>query len=132
VFPWAKFRQSKGAVKLHTLLDLRGTIPTFVSITYGKLHKVNILDRLVPEIGAIYIMDRGYLVFERLFTLNQAPAFFMVSAKSNNGLRCLYSMPVDKSSGLQCDQIVVLTGFYSRKDYPEKLRRIYYYGDQHK
>ncbi len=132
VFPWAKFRQSKAAVKLHTLLDLRGTIPTFVSITDGKVHKVNILDRLAAEIGAIYIMDRGYLDFERLFTLNLASAFFIIRAKSNTGLRRLYSMPVDKSSGLQCDQIVMLTGFYSQKDYSEKLRRIRYYDDQHK
>ena len=132
VFPWAKFRQSKGAVKLHTLLDLRGTIPTFVSITDGKVHEVNILDRLAPEIGAIYIMDRGYLDFERLFALNQALAFFIIRAKSNTGLRRLYSLPVDKSSGLQCDQIVKLNGFYAQKDYPEKLRRIRYYDDQHK
>jgi hypothetical protein len=132
VFPWAKFRQSKAAVKLHTLLDLRGVIPTFVYITDGKVHEVNILDHLVPEIGAIYIMDRGYLDFARLYTLNQAPAFFIVRAKSNTGLRRLYSMPVDKSTGLQCDQIVVLTGFYSNKDYPEKLRRIRYFDEQHK
>jgi hypothetical protein len=132
VFPWAKFRQSKAAVKLHTLLDLRGAIPTFVCITDGKVHEVNILDHLVPEIGAIYIMDRGYLDFARLYTLNQASAFFIVRAKSNTGLRRLYSMPVDKSTGLQCDQIVVLTGFYSHKDYPEKLRRIRYFDEQHK
>jgi hypothetical protein len=132
VFPWAKFRKSKGAVKLHTLLDLRGAIPTFVSITNGKVHEVNILDRLVPEIGSIYIMDRGYLDFSRLFALNQAPAFFIVRAKSNTDLRRLYSMPVDKSCGLQCDQIVVFNGFYAQRDYPEKLRRIRYYDDQHK
>lgn len=131
VFPWAKFRQSKGAVKLHTLLDLRGTIPTFVSITDGKVHEVNILDRLVPEIGAIYIMDRGYLDFQRLFALSQAPAFFIVRAKSNTRLRRLYSMPVEKSCGLQCDQIVLPTGFYSQRAYPAKLRRIRYFDDQH-
>ena len=132
VFPWAKFRKSKGAVKLHTLLDLRASIPTFVSVTDGKVHEVNILDRLVPEIGAIYIMDRGYLDFERLFVLNQVPAFFVVRSKSNTRLRRLYSMPVDKSSGLRCDQIVVAKGFYTKKAYPEKIRRIKYFDEKHK
>jgi len=132
VFPWAKFRKSKGAVKLHTLLDLRGAIPTVVSITDGKVHELNILDRLIAEIGAIYIMDRGYLDFERLFMLNQTPAFFIVRSKSNTKLRRLYSMPVDKSCGLRCDQIVIPTVFYSQKAYPEKLRRIKYFDDQHK
>jgi hypothetical protein len=130
VFPWAKFRRSKGGVKLHTILDLRGAIPTFVAITAAKTHEINILDRLAPEIGAIYVMDRGYLDFERLFTLNQTPAFFVVRAKSNTKLRRLYSFSVDKSCGLRCDQIVVPTGFYTRKDYPAKLRRIKYYDDE--
>jgi hypothetical protein len=131
VFPWAKFRQSKGAVKLHTLLDLRGAIPTFVSITDGKVHEVNILDRLGPEIGAIYIMDRGYLDFKRLFALNQAPAFFIVRAKSNTALKRLYSMPVNKACGLQCDQIVVPTAYYAQRHYPETRRRIRYYDHHH-
>jgi len=132
VFPWAKFRKSKAAVKLHTLLDLRGAIPTVVSITEGKVHELNILDRLIAEIGAIYIMDRGYLDFERLFLLNQAPAFFIVRSKANTRLRRLYSLPVDKSCGLRCDQIVIPEGFYSKKAYPAKLRRIKYFDDQHK
>ena len=132
VFPWAKFRKSKGAVKLHTLLDLRGAIPTVVSITDGKVHELNILDRLIAEIGAIYIMDRGYLDFERLFILNQTPAFFIVRSKANTRLRRLYSLPVDKSCGLRCDQIVIPEGFYAKKAYPAKLRRIKYFDDQHK
>jgi len=130
VFPWAKFRKTKGAVKLHTLLDLRGAIPSFVAITAGSVHELNILDRLLPEIGAIYIMDRGYLDFERLFMLDQTPAFFIVRAKSNTRLRRLYSHPVDKSCGLRCDQIVIPQGYYSRKAYPAKLRRIKYFDDQ--
>ena len=132
VFPWAKFRKSKGAVKLHTLLDLRGAIPTVVSITDGKVHELNILDRLIAEIGAIYIMDRGYLDFERLFMLNQTPAFFIVRSKTNTRLRRLYSLPVDKSCGLRCDQIVIPENFYAKKAYPAKLRRIKYFDDQHK
>jgi len=132
VFPWAKFRKSKGAVKLHTLLDLRGAIPTVVSITDGKVHELNILDRLIAEIGAIYIMDRGYLDFERLFMLNQTPAFFVIRSKANTRLRRLYSLPVDKSCGLRCDQIVIPVGFYAQKAYPAKLRRIKYFDDQQK
>jgi len=132
VFPWAKFRKSKGAVKLHTLLDLRGAIPTVVSITDGKVHELNILDGLIAEIGAIYIMDRGYLDFERLFVLNQTPAFFVVRSKANTRLRRLYSLPVDKSCGLRCDQIVIPAGFYAQKAYPTKLRRIKYFDDQQK
>lgn len=130
VFPWAKFRKYKGAVRLHTLLDLRGAILTFVSITDGKVHEINILDRLIPEIGAIYIMDRGYLDFQRLFMLDQIPAFFIVRSKSNTRLRRLYSLPVDKYSGLRCDQIVVPTGFYRKMAYPAKLRRIKYFDVQ--
>jgi len=132
VFPWAKFRKSKGAVKLHTLLDLRGAIPTVVSITDGKVHELNILDCLIAEIGAIYIMDRGYLDFERLFMLNQTPAFFVVRSKVNTRLRRLYSLPVDKSCGLRCDQIVIPANFYAQKAYPAKLRRIKYFDDQQK
>lgn len=130
VFPWAKFRKTKAAVKLHTLLDLRGNIPTFVDITDGKVHDVNVLDILIPEVGAIYVMDRGYLDFERLYALNQAPAFFITRSKSNTKVRRVYSRPVDKACGLRCDQSVVLTTDYSSKRYPEKLRRIRYYDDQ--
>jgi hypothetical protein len=127
VFPWARFRRTKGAIKLHTLLDLRGNIPSFIAITDGKVHDVNILDLLVPEPGSIYVMDKAYLDFARLYELNQCAAFFVVRAKSNTRLKRLYSHPVDKSTGVQCDQIVVLTGFYSRKDYPTKLRRIRFF-----
>jgi len=124
VFPWARFRSTKGGIKLHTLLDQKGNIPSFIAITEASVHEINILDELIPEPGAIYIMDRGYLDFERLYALNQCGSFFIVRAKSNTGLRRLYSKTVDKSSGLRCDQIVVPTGFYTRKNYPEKLRRI--------
>jgi hypothetical protein len=127
VFPWARFRKSKGAIKLHTLLDLRGSIPSFIAITHGKVHEVNILDELIPEAGAIYIMDRGYLDFERLYTLHQNLASFIVREKSNACLRRIYSLPVDKSSGIQCDQVTAPSGFYSRKHYPEKLRRVKYF-----
>jgi hypothetical protein len=133
VFPWAKFRARKGAVKLHTLLDLRGSIPSLVIITHGKVHDVNILDQLIFEPGAFYIVDRGYLDFDRLYAVHQASAFFVTRAKSNFRFRRLYSRPVDKSTGVQADQIVVLEGFYSRKAYPEKLRRIRYFDtDQNK
>ena len=124
VFPWARFRKTKGGIKLHTLLDLRGSIPSFIAITEAGVHEVNILDELLPEAGAIYIMDRGYLDFERLYVLHQCASFFVVRAKSNTRLRRLYSIPVDKSTGLRCDQIVVPTGFYPRKNYPDKLRRV--------
>jgi len=127
VFPWANFRQTKAAVKLHTLLDLRGNIPTFIHISDGKLHDVNVLDILIPEPGAFYIMDRGYLDFSRLYTLDQCAAFFVIRAKSNFQCRRLYSHPVDKTTGLRCDQKIVLTGFYPAKDYPTKLRRIKYH-----
>lgn len=124
VFPWARFRKTKGAIKLHTLLDLKGNIPSFIAITPAKVHEVNILDELIPEAGAIYIMDRGYLDFERLFMFQQFSSFFIVRAKANTSLRRLYSMPVSKSCGLRCDQTVVPAGFYARKHYPEKLRRV--------
>ena len=124
VFPWASYRKTTGAIKLHTLLDLRGNIPSFIAITQGRIHEVNILDELIPEAGAIYILDRGYLDFERLYSLHQYACFFVVRARANTGLRRLYSMKVDKSCGLSCDQIVVPTGFYIRKNYPEKLRRV--------
>jgi hypothetical protein len=127
VFPWARFRKTKSAIKLHTLLDLRGNIPSFIAITEGKVHDVNILDVLIPEAGAIYVMDKAYLDFERLYDLHQCGGFFVTRAKSNTRLKRLYSRPVDKSTGVQCDQIVVLTGFYSKKAYPEKLRRVRFF-----
>jgi hypothetical protein len=131
LFPWARFRKSKGAVKLHTLLDLRGNIPSFISITDGKVHDVNILDELLPEPGSIYIMDRGYLDFERLFLLHQCLAFFIIRPKINTQFRRLYSREIDKKTGLRCDQTIVLTGFYAKKDYPDKLRRVNFF-DQEK
>jgi len=127
VFPWARFRQTKAAIKLHTLLDLRGNIPTFISITDGKVHDVNILDELIPEPGSIYVMDRGYLDFERLYRLHQDFAFFVTRKKANTRIRRIYSAEVDKTTGLKCDQVIMLTGFYARKSYPEKLRRVKYY-----
>ena len=127
VFPWALFRSTKSAVKLHTLLDLRGNIPTFIHISDGKLHDVNVLDMLLPEVGAFYIMDRGYVDFARLFTLNTAGAFFVIRAKSNIDFQRRYSHPVDKSKGLRCDQTIILTGINSAMHYPQPLRRIKYY-----
>lgn len=126
LFPWATFRKRKGAVKLHTLLDLRGNIPTFIYISDGKLHDVNVLDFLPLEPGAFYVMDRGYVDFERLYTITQAAAFFVTRAKSNLKFRRLYSRQVDRAAGVICDQTIVLTGPVSKKDYPEKLRRIKY------
>jgi hypothetical protein len=126
LFPWASFRKRKGAIKLHTLLDLHGNIPSVLIITHGKVHDVTILDQLLPEAGATYILDRGYLDFGRLYSLHQALAFFVMRAKSNFNCKRLYSQPINKSTGVQCDQIVVLKGFYAHKDYPEKLRRIRY------
>ena len=127
LFPWAEFRKRKGAVKLHTLLDLHGNIPSLMIITTGNVHDVNILDQLIIELGAIYIMDRGYLDFARLCKIHQASAFFVTRAKTNFSRKRLYSQPVDKSTGVQCDQIVALKGYYAKKDYPEKLRRICYF-----
>ena len=127
LFPWATFRRRKGAVKLHTLLDLRGNIPTIAVITPGRVHEVNILDEIPIEAGAIYILDRAYLDFSRLHRIHQGSAFFVTRAKSGFRFRRLYSQPVDKTSGLQCDQLVSLHGFYARKDYPGKLRRIRFY-----
>jgi len=126
VFPWAKFRKGKAAVKLHTLLDLRGSIPMMIRITHGKIHDVNILDELFIEAGAIYIMDRAYVDFARLYRIHQSQAFFVTRAKSNFVFKRLYSQPVDKSTGVQADQIIIVTGFYTLKDYSEKLRRIRY------
>jgi len=127
LFPWAKFRKHKGAIKLHTLLDLRGNIPSLIIITHGKIHDVTILDQLTFEPGSFYIFDRGYLDFARLHKIHQASAFFVTRAKKNFRFKRLYSRPVDKSQGVQCDQIIVLEGFYARKDYPDKLRRIRYF-----
>jgi hypothetical protein len=124
VFPWAPFRTTKAAVKLHTLLDLRGNIPAFIHISDGKVHEVNILDRLLPEAGAFYVMDRGYLDFERLFRLHTAGSFFVTRGKSNLKAQRRYSRPVDRGTGLLCDQTVVLTGFYSSQDFDTPLRRI--------
>ncbi len=131
LFPWARFRKSKAAVKLHTLLDLRGSIPTFIDISDGKLHDVNILDILIPEAGSFYIMDRGYLDFMRLYAYHQAQAFFIVRAKSNLQARRIYSCPVDKLTGLRCDQTVLLTGYQSAKDYPEQLRVVKFFDSEH-
>jgi len=132
LFPWAKFRKTKAAVKLHTLLDLRGNIPVVISITNGKINDVNALDDLIYELGAIYIFDRGYVDFARLYRIHQSLAFFVTRAKSNFVFKRLYSQPVDKATGLRSDQIIMVTGFYTRKDYPEKLRRIHYYDAQTK
>ena len=127
LFPWARFRKHKGAIKLHTLLDLRGPIPSFIGFTDGSVHDVNILDELIPEPGSFYIMDRGYLDFGRLYLLHQCLAFFVIRGKKNTQYRRLYSHSVDRSTGLLCDQTIVLTEFYSAKDYPEHLRRVRYF-----
>lgn len=124
VFPWAPFRTAKAAVKMHTLLDLRGNIPSFIHISDGKMHEVNILDQLQPEPGAFYIMDRGYLDFERLYRFHLAGAFFVTRGKSNLKVQRRYSHPVDRNTGLICDQTVVLTGFYSQQHFEAPLRRI--------
>ena len=124
VFPWAPFRSTKAAIKLHTLLDLRGNIPTFLHISDGTLHDVNVLDLLLPEPGAFYVMDRGYLDFKRLHRLHDAGSFFVTRAKSNLQAQRRYSHPVDRSTGLMCDQTIVLTGFYSCQDFATPLRRI--------
>ncbi len=126
IFPWAHFRKAKAAIKLHTLLDLRGNIPTFIHITDGKVHDVNVLDMLLPEAGAFYVMDRGYIDFERLFELNCSGAFFVIRAKSNLQYKRRYSAEVDKSIGLLCDQVIVLTGVDTVLKYPQALRRIKY------
>lgn len=127
LFPWARFRKRKGAVKLHTLLDLRGSIPSLIVVTHGKVHEVNILDELFIEAGAIYIMDRGYLDFARLYKIQTSSAFFIIRAKSNFHFRCVHSITVKKSVGVECDQIVTLQGFYTKRDFPERLRRIRYF-----
>src|SRR6266540_5501020 len=130
LFPWAEFRKDKGAVKLHTLLDLRGNIPTVVIITHGKVHEVNILDQLSFEAGAFYVMDRGYLDFGRLYKLHLASAFFITRAKKRFDFQRLYSQPVDRATGVICDQIITLVNPVPRKGFPEKLRRIRYFDSQ--
>lgn len=127
MFPWARFRKTKGAVKLHTLLDLQGNIPTFIHISDGKLHEVNVLDMVTLESGAFYVMDRGYTDFARLHAITTAAAFFVIRAKSNLKHRRVYSHAVDRDTGMICDQSILLSGFYSARDYPEKLRRIKYH-----
>ena len=127
VFPWATFRRTKAAVKLHTLLDLRGNIPTFIHITDGKVHDVNVLDILIPEPGAFYIMDRGYVDFKRLYTMHNTGAFFLIRAKSNTLYKRRYSHKADTSGGVICDQAIVLTGLKASVDYPQALRRVKYH-----
>ncbi|MCC6914926.1 MAG: IS4 family transposase [Rhodospirillaceae bacterium] len=126
LFPWAPFRLRKAAVKMHTLLDLRGAIPSFIHISEGKLHDVNVLDLLLPEAGAIYVMDRGYVDYERLHTLHLAGSFFVIRAKSNVDLRRLSSGPVNRTTGVICDQTVILQSAYARPRFPAQLRRIRY------
>ena len=131
VFPWARFRSTKAAVKMHTLLDLRGNIPSFIHISDGKMHEVNVLDILIPEAGSFYIMDRGFADFARWYTMHQAQAFFVTRAKSNLLFRRVYSRAVDKSTGLRCDQTIALTVPKANKDYPQHLRRIKFYDAEH-
>jgi hypothetical protein len=119
LFPWAPFRSTKAAVKLHTLLDLRGNIPTFIHILDDKTHEINVLDMLIVEAGAFYVMDRGYLDFKRLFALHQAGAFFVTRAKRGMNAHRVYSMPADRDTGVICDQRISLDGFYIAQDYPE-------------
>ena len=131
VFPWARFRSTKAAVKMHTLLDLRGNIPTFIHISDGKMHEVNVLDILIPEAGSFYIMDRGFTDFARWYTMHQAQAFFVTRAKSNLLFRRVYSRSVDKATGLRCDQTIALKAPKASKDYPQHLRRIKFYDAEH-
>ena len=126
LFPWARFRRHKAAVKMHTLLDLRGNIPTFISITDGTVHDVNVLDEILPEAGAFYVLDRGYLDFERLYRFTMSAAFFVTRAKTNVRLQRRYSRAVDKSTGVQSDQTAILTAIGSARVYPDALRRIVY------
>jgi hypothetical protein len=130
LFPWAKFRKAKGAIKLHTLMDLRGSIPTFIEITDGLCHDVNILDLIITERGAIYVMDMAYIDYERLYRIHQSLGFYVTRAKSNMAFKRVYSRPVHKATGLRCDQSIRVTGYYSKKHYPELIRRIKYYDDE--
>ena len=130
VFPWARFQSTKGAVKMHTLLDLRGSIPTFIEVSDGKLHDVNILDEILSEAGSFYVMDRGYLDFERLYALHRCGAFFVTRTKAGILLRRRYSRAVDKTTGLRSDHTVVLTSAASVKNYPDPLRRVRFYDEE--
>jgi len=132
LFPWAPFRRRKAAVKLHTLLDLRGNIPTFIRVSSGKLHEVNVLDELFIEAGAFYVMDKGYLDFARLFRLHRQAAFFVIRAKANQAYRRQESRVVDKASGLRSDQTIVLTGPLVSRKYPQSLRRVSFYDVEHR
>jgi hypothetical protein len=133
LFPWARFRRTKGAIKLHVLLNLRGSIPEFIHISDGKLHDVHILNMLIPQPGSFYLMDRAYQDFARLYALHQSPALFVTRAKRRLRCKRRYSRPVDKSTGLRCDQTILLAGIDTAKDYPQPLRRIRYHdGDTHK
>jgi hypothetical protein len=127
LFPWAKFRRRKAAVKMHTLLDLHGNIPTFIRVTSGDVHDVNILDEIMPEAGSFYVMDRGYIDFQRLFVFTLSSAFFVVRTKSNVLIQRRYSHPVDKNTGVRSDQTVILTSFESASAYPDALRRVSYF-----
>ncbi len=131
LFPWAKFRTTKGGIKMHTLLDLRGPIPSFVEITPAKIHEVNILDILILEPGSFYIMDRGYTDFEKLYRFNQSSAFFIIRAKDNLKDCRIYSHPIDKSTGLRSDQTIRLKNYYASKNYPEYLRRVSFFDSRH-
>lgn len=131
LFPWAKFRTTKSGIKMHTLLDLCGPIPSFVEITPAKIHEVNILDMLILEPGSFYIMDRGYTDFEKLYRFNQSGAFFIIRAKSNLKCARVYSHKIDKSTGLRSDQTIRLTNYYASKDYPDHLRRVRFFDSEH-
>jgi hypothetical protein len=131
LFPWARFRRYKAAVKMHTLIDIHGPIPFFIWITDGKVHDVNILDELIPEPGAIYLVDRGYIDFQRLHLIHVAQASFVTLAKSNMQFRRLYSHASDAASGILSDQTIILTGVHSSTDYPDKLRRVHYFDKEH-
>lgn len=132
LFPWAKFRKTKSAFKIHTLLNLQNNITSFFSITDGSIDDVNILDELITEIGAFYVINKGYIDFERLYKLNISSAYFITRARMNLQFKRIYSHSVDKSLGLICDQSIFLTGFYPSKDYPEKLRHIKYFDSEQK
>ena len=130
LFPWAKYKKTKSAIKLHTLLDLQNNIPSFIYITDGSVHDVNILDFLVTEVGAYYVMDKGYIDFQRLYNLNQGNAYFVTRAKTNMKFRRVYSNKVDKTTGVLCDQIIVLTTPRTKRRYPDKLRRVKYFNSE--
>ncbi len=131
LFPWAHFEKGKAAIQLHTLLDLRSQIPVFIEVTDGNIHEINILDNLIPEPGAFYILDRGYIDFERLYTLHQNKAFFVIRSRSSLNCQRIYSRPVDKSTGLICDQTIILSRPQTAKKYPEQLRRVKFFDHEH-